>query len=418
MSIRKVLAVLFILSFVVGTLPAAAQEEKVTLRVMHWTDTMTMESEWWSSIVKGFEAQHPNVTVETNFVPFAQYLPTLEAMIAGDELPDVFFGHVKTAELGRAGKAVNYKDVFDEEFLSQFSPGPLRQFTFDGNIYALPWTAQLFGIFVNREIMQELGLEPPQTWDDLIAMAPKINKAGYVPLVWGNKAGNVCPDFFLPLIAQYGGDVYALDDLTDPSLSWDSEPVVNALKLLQKLVQNKVFVEGINGVDESQGLQLFYLGRAAMLYSGSWVPGGIFDLQAPKEFLDKYYVVKNPALTPDDIHWTGDGSGEGWVVKANSPNTEIALEFVKYLFSPDVYATHIKATQNMPSMPAFAQYIEKDVVRQMTDWLATDGADHILFGKGSWDAVAGVCAAILDGSIEPEAGAAKIQADVLAARAR
>ncbi len=37
------------------------------------------------------------------------------------------------------------------------------------------------------------------------------------------------PDFLRTLIAQYGGDVYALDDLTKPGLSWDSKPVVDAL---------------------------------------------------------------------------------------------------------------------------------------------------------------------------------------------
>jgi raffinose/stachyose/melibiose transport system substrate-binding protein len=418
MKTRKFWMFLVILALVIGTMPASAQDEEITLRVMHWTSTMTMETEWWSNIVKGFEAEHPNVTIETNFVPFAQYLPTLEAMIAGEELPDVFFGHVKSAELGRAGLSVNYSEVFDEAFLSQFAAGPLRQFTFDGNVYALPWTAQLFGIFVNREIMEELELEPPQTWDELIAMAPTIVDAGYVPLSWGNAAMNICPDFFLPLVAQYGGDVYALDDLTDPDLSWDSEPVVNALTLLKSLVDAKVFIEGINGVTEDQGHQYFYLGRSAMHYSGSWIPGGVLAEQAPPEFLDKYYVTKNPALTVDDVHWTGDGSGEGWVVKADSPNTEMALEFVKYLFSEEIYGNHIKATQNMPSMPFATEFVENEIVREMTSWLATDGADHILFGKGSWDAVANVCAGILDGSIEPEEGAAQIQADVLAARER
>ena len=418
MKFRKALIVLVVMALVIGAMPVLAQDdEPITLRVMHWTDTMTDESEWWSSIVKGFEAEHPNVTIETNFIPFAQYLPSLEAMIAGEELPDVFFGHVKVAELGRAGAIVNYSEVMDEEFINQFFPGPLRQFTFDGNVYALPWTAQMFGIFVNGAIMEELGLEPPETWDQLIEMAPTIQDAGYIPLSWGNGAMNVCPDFVLPLITQYGGDVYALDDLSDPEVSWDSEPVVNALDLLQRLAEAKVFVEGINGVSEEQGAQIAYSGRAAMFFAGSWYPGGLFAQQAPQEWLDNYYVIKNPALTPDGVHWSGDGSGEGWVVKADSPNTEMALEFVRYLYG-DAYQIHIEATQNMPSMPAGTGFLENEIVQEMTGWLETDGANHILFGQGSWDAVSNVCAGILDGSVEPAEGAAKIQADVEAARAR
>jgi hypothetical protein len=56
----------------------------------------------------------------------------------------------------------------------------------------------------------------------LIEMAPKIREAGYTPLVWGNQARNVCPDFFLPLVTQYGGDVLKMDDT---GTGWDSEPV-------------------------------------------------------------------------------------------------------------------------------------------------------------------------------------------------
>ena len=104
-------------------------------------------------------------------------------------------------------------------------------------------------------------------------------------------------------------------------------------------------------------------------------------------------------------------------MKADSPNTEMALEFVRYLYG-DAYQIHIEATQNMPSMPAGTGFLENEIVQEMTGWLETDGANHILFGQGSWDAVSNVCAGILDGSVEPAEGAAKIQADVEAARAR
>ena len=51
----------------------------------------------------------------------------------------------------------------------------------------------------------------------------------------------------------------------------------------------------------------------------------------------------------------------------------------------------------------------------MTSWIE-DGTDHILFGKGSWDAVSNTCQGILDGSVTPEAGAAQIQKDIMASR--
>ncbi len=389
-----------------------------TLTVMHWNQAMVKGTAWWDEITSGFEAAHPGVTIESNFVTFNQYLPTLTSMSAGDQLPDVFFGHVMAAQLGRAGLAINYKDVFDDAYFERFFPGPIRQFTFDdGAVYALPWSAQIFGIFVNDKIMSDLGLEVPETWDQLIEMAPTMKAAGYIPLVWGNKAGNVCPDFFLPLVTQYGGDVYALDDLTAEDVSWNSEPVTNALALLDQLTKAGVFVDGINGIDEDQGKQIFYQEQAAMLYSGSWMPPTIDEL-ASEEVAQNYSVHKVPALTADDIHWTGDGSGEGWVVSANSPNKDLALEFVEYVLSDEVYAIHTEGSQDFPSLPSVVDKVTHPKVGEMMDWMNTDGTDHILFGQGSWDAVSNVCQSILDGSTTPEEGAAKIQADVEATRGR
>jgi raffinose/stachyose/melibiose transport system substrate-binding protein len=397
--------------------PAFSQDE-ATLRLMHWKDNVIDGTPWWDEIINNFQAAHPGVTVETNWVTFDQYLPTLEAMIAGEELPDVFFGHVKALELGRAGIAVNFAEVFPPEYFERFYPGPLRQFTTsDGAIYALPLTAQMFGIFVNPAIMEELGLEPPETWDELIEMAPAIRDAGYVPLSWGNGGGGTCPDFFLPLIAQYGGDVWALDDLTDPNVTWDSEPVINALALLQRLAESGVFVDGINGVTETQANEIAYQGRAAMLYGGSWMPGPI-ALDAPLEYAETYYVAKVPALTPDGVHWSGNGSGDAWVVNNGSPNRDLGIEFVEYLLGDEAYPIYIGGSQDMPSGPAALEYVENEYVQEMASWLETDGANHILFGQGSWAAVSNVCAAILDSSMTPEDGAAQIQADVLATRGR
>lgn len=410
-----ILLVLLLLSLI----PATMSQDQIVLRMMSYdsTDQLNRDTEWYDAVLSQFEADHPGVTIEVNDLAFPQYLPALEAMIAGDELPDIFYGHVKTAELGRGGLVIDYRDYFDEEWLARFAEGPLKQSTFDGAIYGVPQNAQLFMLFMNPAIMEELGLEDPQTWDDLIEMAPVINDAGYIPVAWGNSAGNVCPDFFLPLVAQYGGDTFALDDLATPDLSWDSQPVIDALTLLDDLARAGVFMPGINGIAEDQARQVWNQGRAAMMYAGSWIPT-IIAAEAPQELVDSYYIVKNPALTEDDVHWTGNGSGESWLIKANSPNTDLAVELITYLMSDEIYSQYVSETQGLPSMGWAGEYIEDPYVATMAEWLPSDGTNHILFGQGSWDAVSGVCAAILDGSTTPAEGAATIQANVLASRER
>ena len=396
-------------------LVAIPAQADTVLHVMSWQPAYVDSTDYWKKTIDGFEAENPGVKVESNFIAFAQYLPALTAMIASDTLPDVFNGGTKTGELGRSGHLVNFKDVFDDKFFAQFFKGPLRQYTFDGKPYGLPDMAQDFGIFTNDRIMKEVGLSAPQTWDELIADVPKFKAKGYIPLAWGNLTRNTCPDFFLPLIAQYGGDVYALDDHTAPGLSWDSKPVIDALALLERIQKAGVFPDGINGIDDSQAQQLAYQGKAAMLFGGSWNPG-IFAQNGSKDWLDNYSVHKVPAQTPTSIHYAGDGAGEAWSVNADSPNKDLALKFIAYIYRPDVYNWRAKGLQSFPSMQSAVDQIDNPKVKTMISWIATDSADHILFGPGSWDAVSNVCQSALDGSITPEDGAKKIEADVMTAR--
>lgn len=392
-------------------IPATAQ----TIQVMTWNPSFAEGNPWWDKLTADFEAAHPGVDVQGNFVAFNQYLTTLSAMTAGGSLPDIFWGNVKTLELGKNGLALDYKTVVDQTFLDGFYPSTLRQFTSGNAIYALPGNAQMFGMFTNDRLLKELGLTYPETWDQLIEMAPKIREAGLTPVAFGNLAKNVCPDFFLPLIAQYGGDVYALDALDQPGVTWNSKPVIDALTLMQRLQRAKVFLDGVNGVDERPAWQIAYQGRALMLFTNTSSPA-VFDAEGTKDWLDNYSARKVPAVTADGVHYSGDGSGRGFVIAGNGPNRDMAVEFMKYFFSPGTYNHIIESTADFPSRPDALTAVKNPKVAEMASWLQTDGANHILFGAGSWDAVANVCQSILDGSVEPAAGAAQIQADVLAVR--
>ena len=69
--------------------------------------------------------------------------------------------------------------MFDAAFFDQFFKGPLRQYTFDDKPYGLADMAQDFGVFANDRIMKKVGLTVPNTWDELIADAPKFSRGLY-----------------------------------------------------------------------------------------------------------------------------------------------------------------------------------------------------------------------------------------------
>ena len=69
---------------------------------------------------------------------------------------------------------------------------------------------------------------------------------------------------------------------------------------------------------------------------------GIFAQDGSKDWLDNISVHKVPAIAAGAVHFTGDGAGEAWAVNAKSPNKDLALKFIEYIFRPDVYNIRVK----------------------------------------------------------------------------
>lgn len=108
-----------------------------------------------------------------------------------------------------------------EEVLAHYSPSSYEQYSLDGHIYAVPETQTFNVMFYRTDVLEELGLEPPKTWQELIEMLPTIqgnNLSVGIPTAAGSSAAaasstqvmsNV-PDLsmYFSLLFQYGGDMY------------------------------------------------------------------------------------------------------------------------------------------------------------------------------------------------------------------
>ena len=108
-----------------------------------------------------------------------------------------------------------------EEVLSHYSPSSYEQYRLDEHIYAIPETQTFNVMFYRKDVLDELGLEPPETWQELIEMLPTIqgnNLSIGIPTAAGSSSvatastqtmSNV-PDLsmYFSLLFQYGGDMY------------------------------------------------------------------------------------------------------------------------------------------------------------------------------------------------------------------
>lgn len=108
-----------------------------------------------------------------------------------------------------------------EEVMSHYSESSYEQYRLDGHIYGIPETQTFNVLFYRKDVMEELDLPVPQTWQELIEEMPTIqgnNLSVGIPTAAGSSAtatastaimSNV-PDLslYFSLLYQYGGDMY------------------------------------------------------------------------------------------------------------------------------------------------------------------------------------------------------------------
>jgi ABC-type glycerol-3-phosphate transport system substrate-binding protein len=384
---------------------------KAVVRMWSWYNDQQAQ---FPKLIEKFEAAHSNIKIENRiFGTPDQYLPALQAAVAGGDVPEIFAPHTRALTYGTGGISADLKKDLGDDFLKDFFDSANQEYTLDGKQYAIGWMAQTFGLFYNPDLLKAAGVgeDEIETWDDLIAASAKIrSKTGKHPVALSCNPTTSSLDFFLPLITQVADDptfYLKLDQLKDGA-TYEDPKVVQAIELQLKLVKAGVFQPGTTGTSGDQAPQIFYTEKSAMLFNGSWTPQGL-TTDATPAFNKKYKVMKTPAIAAGKKHWTANQAGAGWAVSETSKNKDAALEFIKFLYSADQYSPTMNDSNSMPATRSAADRIQLPIMKQMTSWLIDgEGCPHIPFGPGS-TAAGDALATIFDGKGEPAAVAKAMQ---------
>lgn len=183
------------------------------------------------------EAFTPNYGVKVN-VQLVAGDAILSAVMAGIG-PDVVLSvdgwfAVNYAMRNAVEDLTQFEDF--EEVVKPFYPSALEPLTYDNGekkgIYGLPETQLYSVLFYRTDVMEDLGLEVPQTWDDIIAMLPTIQGNNMSVGIPFPDISNVDMSGFNAMIYQNGGAIYN-EDKTRTVI--DSEAGVKAFEFYTSL---------------------------------------------------------------------------------------------------------------------------------------------------------------------------------------
>jgi multiple sugar transport system substrate-binding protein len=288
------------------------------------------------SVVKDFESTHPNITVT---IKSGQDDSKVTQAIGAGKGPDVGLSY-STDIVGKFCSSGAWVDLTpyitrDNVDLNKLN-ATTRQYTeFDGKRCAMPFLADAYGLFYNKDLFAKAGIAgPPKTLDELTEDAKKLtvkNKdgslktVGFLPLFdfYENAAAHLAPAVGAKWLTDDGKSAIAGDPAWKTLLTWQKSLVDwYGYNNLQK------FRAGLG--DEFSGDNAFQKGQVAINVDAEYRLAFIKD-QAPKL---RYGVAPLPTTDPAR-YGAGYVTGNIVGISKNAKNPEAAWELIKYLTSND-----------------------------------------------------------------------------------
>ncbi|NSW52394.1 MAG: extracellular solute-binding protein [Anaerolineae bacterium] len=315
-----------------------------------------------------------------------QILPAL----TGSAPPDVLIlsGGDLVKSYAQEGLVVELSEAIDTGGidLADIYDAPLAQCKQGDDIWCLPWGADIYALFWNKDAFEAAGLDPespPTTMEELEAYAEQltvvgddgtIEQIGFIPdQAWSHS------DLYVRL---FGGFWYS-DDGTQ--LAVNSQPMIDML-LWQQQFYDKYGYDEVLAFSTGFGDQYmspdypFYTGKLAMYVDGEWQTGPNFISALKPELNYGVAPFPYPADHPERAN-TGVVQGTVAVIPANVKDPEASAKLLAWIMSPEVVAEEMCVNANLPTSKKAAQdpcFMENPKFKVFVDLMGSPNASYII----------------------------------------
>jgi raffinose/stachyose/melibiose transport system substrate-binding protein len=342
MKLKHSLILILIVALIIPALPAAAQDEEVTLVV--WDNWVRdAEQEMIETLNAEFEAAHPGVTIQREVYATDDLTDILPLELSSDSGPDVAMinqGYTGMGALVQAGLLLPLNDYADQyDWWSRYAEGLHSRNSFSedgtqfgvGNLYGVSNTAEVVGVYYHRDIFEQYGLEIPQTLDEMEALMDTLVADGVTPIAFGSLDG-------WPAIHEFSvlQGVYTTLDELDAFMyrleggTFDTEANLQAAQKLVDWVGKDYFTPGFAGLDYDTTTSEFLAGNAAMWITGNWMTGTIVE-EVGEEPIGFFPFPSDEAGVPAIVP---GGVGLAYGIRAGSEHADLAAEYIDLITGP------------------------------------------------------------------------------------
>jgi raffinose/stachyose/melibiose transport system substrate-binding protein len=337
-----------------------------TLTIWHYENDDSAMGQAWAEAIKIFEEENPDVTVDVQKQTFEQIQKNAKIVLTGDDVPDVMEfnkGNATAGQLAAQGLLTPLTDAATERGWDEKLTGSLATTaTYDeqglmgsGEWYGVPNYGEFVGVYFNKDMFAEHGLEVPTTLDEFEDVLAAFKKEGITPLA---EAGAEYPlgQLWYELVLAYG-DRALVDDyqLFENDVDFHNEAMTKATEKLDEWIE-KGYIASDSAALTAEDMGVSFIdGTYPLMVSGSWWFGRL-----AAEVEADWGQFNFPGNT---LH-TGS-SGNLWVVPTNADSPSLAEEFIDITLRPEVQ--NVLAEEGGLPVAGDASVIKDERTRELTE---------------------------------------------------
>jgi lactose/L-arabinose transport system substrate-binding protein len=345
---RKRLSLLLVCVLAFGLLGSSVALANKTVTVWAWDPAFNLYA--MEEAAKIYNRTAPDVTIEIIETPWDDIQTRLTtAVMAGqtNSLPDIMLIQDNALMKNVIDFPGTFADLtnsgIDFNLFADFKVGLT---SVDGKNYAVPFDNGAAISALRVDVLEQAGFTLADftdiTWSDFIAKGKVVLEKTGKPLL---SIVAESPDLVMMCLQSAG--TWLFDEDGEVFLA-NNEALKEVIRIYVELAKSGVMVQ-VN--DWEQYISSFTRGTVAGTMNGCWIIGSIVQ---PEDQKGLWSVTNIPRLetVPNATNYSNQG-GSSWVVRADSPNRDLAIDFLAKTFagSVELYETIL------PSSGALATYL-------------------------------------------------------------
>jgi raffinose/stachyose/melibiose transport system substrate-binding protein len=368
----------------------------------------------WASVIRKFEAENPDVRVNVRWQGQWNEIPqNLAAARMSGESVDLFTAGAGLINqvLASSGVLMDITELMSP-YIYRFNDGMLGAYYIGNRLWGFPFgDADLSLVYYNTDLFEELGLRPPNTYQEMLEIARVLRARNITPMVHQGRIGGFWPMWFFEAYAQTSGNtsVARVNNFLAENAPFADQAGMEAFRQIRRFFNDGILTTESLDLDGDGVRAAFSQGIAAMFYGGTWefapaqsAVGGRFRIGA----------FPFPHLGQPGRPQHGGGASDAIVIPSFAPRENIptTMRFIEFILRPENANEIISTYSPIVSVIRGVQPVQSSI----SDVLNTRIAPNtIAFLDWIWpmeinNAFVQAIPAVVAGRMTPEAAAASV----------